>query len=290
MSRRALDKTLTRRNAALALFAAPGRLLYVLEPNGALDRVIDPEDVEATETLAEGFDAESGGSSLSQPLTSDGDGKFPDAWFDDATSYDLYCPADLTRPITRWNAASGTSDDTIVGIPVPELTEDEDGFTWVYDHGTGAMVWVELPSGGAAPIEVYTVIDADLFNESSPFEGWATNDTVKFTKQGNTVHVTGSVQWTGANVGYAFSRTSLLRASEIPTNMRPAVSQHFLLGTGTGDVSQEVIWAMFIFTNGSISLGSLHVNTPGAPWGDLADGETPFVSLNFAYAVSVTAT
>ncbi len=111
MSRLPLEKVMTRRAANGALFVAPGRDLYVLEPNGALDRVIDPDDVEATETLVTGYTTESGGTEVSYPLTSSIDGRYLDAWYPQGTVCDLWSPQDPDRCV-RWVIGTVVGDGT----------------------------------------------------------------------------------------------------------------------------------------------------------------------------------
>ena len=89
------------------LFAATtGREVYVLERNGSVDRTIDPDEIEATETLATGYTTEAGATEVSYPLLSDADGRYSNAWYDQG-SYDIYIPTDDLHPITRWEALSG---------------------------------------------------------------------------------------------------------------------------------------------------------------------------------------
>ncbi len=112
MARAKLNKTALQitSGGSRRLALAPGRPIYVLEPNGLLDRVIDPLDVAATETLATVYATETGGTTLTQPLTSDTDGRFP-GWVDEE-SYDLYAPTDSYSPIERFEAITGS---TLVG-------------------------------------------------------------------------------------------------------------------------------------------------------------------------------
>lgn len=100
-----LDKRLYRTNATQSLFVAPGKDLYVLE-RGTPGRTIDPEDVDATETIVDVYDNPEGtGSPLTQPLTAGASGGFP-YWVAHG-SYDLYAPQDTTTPIQPWEAGTG---------------------------------------------------------------------------------------------------------------------------------------------------------------------------------------
>ncbi len=111
MSRLPLEKVMTRRAVNGALFVAPGRDLYVVEPNGDLDRVIDPGDVEATETLVLGYTTEEGATEVTYPLSSSIDGRFLDAWYPAGTICDLWSPQDPDRCV-RWVIGTTVGDGT----------------------------------------------------------------------------------------------------------------------------------------------------------------------------------
>lgn len=95
-----------------------GSARYVLNRNGLLTRAPDLSGLTgaarqsaidaflAGETLVGYFAAETGGSvSTTYPLTSDFEGRCPNAWFP-AGSYDHYCPDDSINPLERWEALS----------------------------------------------------------------------------------------------------------------------------------------------------------------------------------------
>lgn len=124
MARVQLDKTMLTVDSGSRVRVAPGRQLYILEPNGALDREIDPDDVEATETLLDVYTTESGGTTQSQPLTADAEGRFADCWVDMHVDHDRYSPTDSLNPIQRWSAPVAVTDVT------PSLSND-----WVASEG-----------------------------------------------------------------------------------------------------------------------------------------------------------
>lgn len=141
------------------------------------------------------------------------------------------------------------------------------------------------PSG--MPITTFTgITDADLYNRSGPFEGWQVNDPIVFSKQGNTVHVWGSVLWTGASAGYPYTRVSILRAGVIPADFMPNSSRRILTTSG-GIAVPEQLWSMALLDDGTILAFSPHEGTPGAPWGRLSDFATPTISLEFTYPVAI---
>lgn len=137
------------------------------------------------------------------------------------------------------------------------------------------------------PIVVFDdITDPDLYNRSSPgFEGWAINDPITFSKQGNTVHVWGSVQWTGATAGYPHSRSLILRAGVLPAEFLPDRSRR-ILSTSGGTATPERLWQMFLLDTGIIQTSSFHEGSPAAHWGTLASG-TPIVNLEFSYALVI---
>lgn len=198
--------------------------------------------------------------------------------------------AALERSLTT---PSISSDDTVVGVPIPPLTSAEDLFTWIYDYSTNSMVWVALPSGGSVPITIWSPTNADLYNESG--EGWflpgdATD--MKFVCQGNTVHVSGVVQWTGASNTYTPSHTSVIRPSMIPAEFRPIGSHSHVMTSEDADL----IWIFKLFTNGVMSLGTLHAAAAGSVFGGVGANSTDFFTSytftfeDWSYPLSRTAT
>ena len=152
-----LDKILTQRTTSGALYAAPGRHLYVLETNGSLDRTIDPDDVEATETLVTGYTTETGATEVTYPLNSNSDGRFPNAWYDPQV-YDLYCPQDLTNPIVRWQPTTGALEveldeeaaaraaaDAVLTGGALRTADRADGARVVWSSTAGALVAANRP-------------------------------------------------------------------------------------------------------------------------------------------------
>jgi hypothetical protein len=251
VSLRALDKTLTTRGPGGQLFVAPGKLLYVLETNGALDRSIDPDDITATETLASGALEEDGSGDVTYPLTSNGDGKFTSAWFDETVAYDLYVPQDATNPITRWNAggAGGGSDNTIVGIDVPPLTSAEDGMTWVYDDATGAMVWTALPGGSDSPeawIDLTSALKLGWTNAGDP-------NPVAYRIDRERVYLRGTVQY------YVDGASSAFNVIQLTTGYRPLHRQEggnlWTMEGATTTATRRQMWSWFVSTGGVLSLG-----------------------------------
>lgn len=101
-----IDKHLLRISGAF--YPAAGVPLYVVE-RGDPDRVIDPDDVEATETLVTVYEDWEGDSEATQPLISDASGTFRSYWVA-AGSYDFYVPDDPGDPIQPWEAFSGRGD------------------------------------------------------------------------------------------------------------------------------------------------------------------------------------
>lgn len=112
-----LDKILLRR-VDEALFVGADRTLWVLAPNGPLDRPIDPDDVEASETALVGYTTEDGAVEVAQPLVADDDGRFT-AWFEMPVQADLFCPQDPDR-CQRWTvggaAPAASRAGRIVGL------------------------------------------------------------------------------------------------------------------------------------------------------------------------------
>lgn len=142
----------------------------------------------------------------------------------------------------------------------------------------------EIPSG--MPIITFSPTDADLYNRSGPFEGWQINDPIVFSLQGNTVHVWGSVLWTGATAGYPYSRSLILRSGVLPAAFLPNGSRRKVTTSG-GTESPEIFWALYLLNTGIIQADTFHAGTPGAPWGSLADFATPVVNLEFEYPVVI---
>lgn len=64
--------------------------------------------------------------------------------------------------VTGTLAASVVTKVRGKAVPAPGVSEN--GFTWVYDHATGAMVWTALPTGGGASV---VVLGADVTNSST---------------------------------------------------------------------------------------------------------------------------
>jgi hypothetical protein len=138
------------------------------------------------------------------------------------------------------------------------------------------------------PIDIYELTDADLYNDSSSgFEGWQTNSTVKFSRQGNVVNVVGAVQWTGSTGGYPYSPLLIVRA--LPAPVIPDASQARVLISGQTAITVEYLWATYLFAgSGIVSLADQHGGSPTFPWGDLSTG-TPVISLNFTYPLITSA-
>lgn len=86
MTRAVIDRVLLRKDTRGDVFVADGRKMYVYD-TGTTDEV----------TI---YNAASGGSTVSQPLTADDDGQFP-YWVGSEGSYDFYTPAD-GQTITRY--------------------------------------------------------------------------------------------------------------------------------------------------------------------------------------------
>lgn len=139
------------------------------------------------------------------------------------------------------------------------------------------------PTISGLPITTYDVTDADLYN--SGVDGWFLNDPVTFIAQGNTAHVIGSVQWTGAGGGYPHSYDKILRPSVLPAAFCPDDGQNRLLFSGQPNIVVEEIWAVYLFSNGFMELAAQHLGTPAFPWGTVASG-TPVISLSFSYPLT----
>lgn len=77
------------KDAQGGLRVAPGRQLYVYQ--------------RGTTTQVSVYDASSGGSIVSQPLSADVEGRFPSRWVA-AGSYDFYAPGDSLNPTQPWEA------------------------------------------------------------------------------------------------------------------------------------------------------------------------------------------
>lgn len=146
-------------------------------------------------------------------------------------------------------------------------------------------LWTRIPLSANLVEQFADIEDDDLYNESGPFEGWAINDPLKFSKQGNFVHVWGSVQWTGAGLGYSHSRTLILRAGVLPDGFLPNGSRRILTTSG-GTSDPEKLWELYLLENGIIQTDSSHL-AGSAPWGTLADPATPIVNIEFSYALVI---
>lgn len=140
----------------------------------------------------------------------------------------------------------------------------------------------KLPDDGMQIVTFTAITDADLYNRSGPFEGWQINDPIVFSKQGNTIHVWGSVQWTGATGGYPFSRSLILRAGVLPAEFTPNSSRRILTTSGGVD-NPEQLWELFLLSTGIIQAASFQTSATTAPWGTVADFEAPVVNLEFTY-------
>lgn len=81
------------------LKVAPGVNLYVVE-QGDVTRTINPNNVQATETLVNVYNANE--VLQTQPISSNSEGKYPYYVLVGGT-YDLYVPSDTTNPIQPWN-------------------------------------------------------------------------------------------------------------------------------------------------------------------------------------------
>jgi hypothetical protein len=136
------------------------------------------------------------------------------------------------------------------------------------------------------PITTVSITDADLFNRAGPFEGWQVNDPVTFVAQGNTVHVWGSVLWTGATAGYPYGRSSILRPGVLPAGFLPDNTRRILMTTG-GIESPEKLWSGYLLVTGELAMFPFHNGSPGPPWIELADFATPTVCLEFTYPVVI---
>lgn len=145
-------------------------------------------------------------------------------------------------------------------------------------------LWTRIPPG--MPIIEFTgITDADLYNRTGPFEGWTINDPITFSRQGNTAHVWGSVQWTGASAGYPYLRTEILRPGVLPAEFMPNVNHRDLMTSG-GVSAPEELWSMVLQSNGIIRVFGFHA-TASPPWGTLADPVTPIVDLEFTYPLVI---
>lgn len=145
-------------------------------------------------------------------------------------------------------------------------------------------LWTRIQPTGM-PITVFnSITDADLFNRSGPFEGWQVNDPITFVKQGNTVHVWGSVLWAGASGGYPYGRSSILRPGVLPADFLPDNTRRILMTTG-GIAVPEELWSGYLLVTGELALFPFHNGSPGPPWIELADFNTPTVCLEFTYPV-----
>ncbi len=100
MSYAPISKTAISVASNRSLSVQNGVQMWVVE-RGDPDRTIDPNDVEATETLVPVFSDQAGAVPATQPLLSDADGKFRYYTYG---SVDLYMPADPVHPIEPWEA------------------------------------------------------------------------------------------------------------------------------------------------------------------------------------------
>lgn len=101
-----MKKAISIRGSARALYAGSGKRLWVLE-RGDPARTIDPDNVEATETVIPLYSDPAGTHEVTQPVTSDSAGRWP--YWMDAGQVDLYCPDDPINPIEPWDAQSASS-------------------------------------------------------------------------------------------------------------------------------------------------------------------------------------
>lgn len=116
MNRIPLDAFAYSRSAAGTLTARANRRLYVFEAQN-LDREMDADNLSAEdEVAAYTSDDLSDLTTLAYPLVSDSNGGWPEVYVDPGI-YDIYCPDDPIRPLTRWYAGVG-------GIRIPNVASE----------------------------------------------------------------------------------------------------------------------------------------------------------------------
>lgn len=137
MSRTTLEPVQGREGAYFG-----GAAVYVFARNGSMDRAdsVDGTDSAevaafvAAETLVTGYLTEAGLNEVSYPLTTNSEGRCPDAWYPPG-AYDVYMPADAVNPIQRWEANSVPSeevtlDDDFSRIDGPLGVDPRSGYLW----------------------------------------------------------------------------------------------------------------------------------------------------------------
>lgn len=147
-------------------------------------------------------------------------------------------------------------------------------------------LWTRIPPTNV-PVVFSDIEDDDLYNRTlPPFEGWSINDPIRFSKIGNIVNVYGSVQWTGATGGYPDLRSQILRGGVIPDEFLPNGSRRILTTSGGTEVP-EVLWELYLLESGILQTDGFHISSGSAPWGSLADPETPIINLEFSYPLVI---
>lgn len=144
-------------------------------------------------------------------------------------------------------------------------------------------LWTRIPPSGNS-LQFFNVTNAHLHNDGSG-EGWFLNSYLTFVKDGNTVHIIGTIEWQGASVAYTDSKLLILRDTALPASFTPDFSRNFVIGSGSFESDQARIWHVFLFDTGLMQLAGFHdsVSPPSMPWGDLSDTPPLFLAFTVSY-------
>lgn len=149
-------------------------------------------------------------------------------------------------------------------------------------------LWTRIPPS-ASNLQFFNVTDEHLYNDEASGEGWFLNSYMTFVKDGNIVHIIGTIEYhTISPTTYPHaSKLWVLRETALPDNFKPDNSRGWLITSGSFEVDQARIWHMFLFDNGLMQLAGSHdaVSPPPLPWGRLSEPDPLFVQFTVSYPV-----
>lgn len=139
-----------------------------------------------TNTPVTGYTTEAGGTTVTYPLLSDSEGRFPAAWYAPG-SYDLYSPDDALNPTQPWEAALGNL--LAAGTVLP--TAPTDGQFFIYNANiTDGVKWMfQYRSASASTYKWEFIGGPPLVGEVDALESTTSISLVDLTTVGPSVTV-----------------------------------------------------------------------------------------------------
>lgn len=144
-------------------------------------------------------------------------------------------------------------------------------------------LWTRIPPSGGNT-QFFNVTNEHLYNDGDS-EGWFLNSYLTFVRDGNIVHIIGTLEYHATSLAYPDSDILILRDTALPPAFTPDFSRGFLITSGSFEETQARVWHVFLFDNGLMQLAGSHdsVAPPPYPWGQLSESTPRFIQFTVSY-------